>query len=60
MDGFQTIMTELAPRTVRYIKLGQGGRWAQSCFERLELQFGDASEPHDRCLAVNGRRREQR
>lgn len=41
----------IAPKHVRYIKLGTGGKWARRCFEHDELHFGDAREPHDQCLA---------
>lgn len=50
MDPSPTIMAEIEPMTVRYIKLGQGGRWARLCFETGEMHFGAPHEPHDLCL----------
>ncbi len=37
------------PKEIRYIKLGSGGRWAQTAFERGELHFGYRTVSHDLC-----------
>lgn len=44
-------MDPIAPTLIRYIKLGRGGAWAQSCLAAGELQFGYRTVPHDLCLA---------
>lgn len=43
-------MDKVSPTEIRYIKLGSGGNWAQSAFERGELHFGYSSIPHNLCL----------
>ena len=44
-------MTPFAPKEVRYIKLGRGGRWAKRSLEDQEIHFGYASVPHRLCSA---------
>lgn len=40
------IMEPIDPRQVRYIKLGEGGRWEQECFARGIIRFGfESGEP---------------
>lgn len=41
----------IRPSAIRYIKLGQGGRWAETCLERDELHLGHAAVPHELALA---------
>jgi hypothetical protein len=43
----------VSPAAVRYIKLGQGGRWADLCLARGEMRFGHAAVPHE--VALQGR-----
>ncbi len=40
----------ITPQSVRYIKLGEGGRWADASLDQNEIHFGFPSIPHD--LAV--------
>lgn len=40
-------MTELSAAEVRYIKLGEGGRWSQRAFQENELPFGYAAVPQE-------------
>jgi hypothetical protein len=42
-------MTPIAPTEIRYIKLGSGGRWAETAFARGEVLFGYSTVPHDLC-----------
>lgn len=44
----------IAAKTIRYIKLGRGGRWEKSSIERGEVQFGHGKVAHD--LALTGDR----
>ena len=44
---------EVAPREVRYIKLGDGGRWAADAIERGYVAFGYRSIPHGICADGN-------
>jgi hypothetical protein len=44
-------MTAFAPKTIRYIKLGQGGKWARRSLEHGEIHFGYSAVPHDLCLS---------
>lgn len=37
----------ISANTVRYIKLGRGGRWEDASFERQELHFGYGKTPHE-------------
>jgi hypothetical protein len=46
MEGF-------APKEVRYIKLGEGGRWAKPSLTKGEMHFGYPRVPHELCLAGN-------
>jgi|ERR1700730_16481575 len=41
----------IAPKTVRYIKLGRGGCWEQVSLDRGELHFGHRKVPHKLALA---------
>lgn len=41
----------IAPKDVRYIKLGDGGRWANDAIERGYVAFGYHSIPHEICVA---------
>lgn len=43
-------MEKIAPKEVRYIKLGQGGSWADVSIEKGELHFGYRTVPHELCL----------
>lgn len=36
-------MTPVAPRSVRYIKLGEGGEWEQDCLAKAVLRIGFAT-----------------
>lgn len=42
-------MSTFAPKTVRYIKLGRGGSWADVSLQRGELHFGHGKIPHELC-----------
>ncbi len=46
-------MDPIAPKTIRYIKLGAGGTFARSSLDRGELQLGYHEVPHDLCVAGN-------
>ena len=41
----------ITAETVRYIKLGRGGRWADAAIERGELHFGYKNATHELSLA---------
>ncbi len=41
----------IAPKTVRYIKLGAGGSFARASLDNGELQLGYHEVPHDLCAA---------
>lgn len=41
----------IAPKHIRYIKLGDGGRWARQSIDQGTLSFGYHSIPHDVCEA---------
>ena len=43
-------MDPIAPKDIRYIKLGEGGHWADSCIERGEVPFDYHLIPHDVCV----------
>jgi hypothetical protein len=45
-----TPLTTISPKYIRYIKLGDGGRWALDAFHDGALYFGYHSVPHDMCL----------
>ena len=49
-DG-QNVPQPIAPAEVRYIKLGDGGRWAAGAIEVGYLAFGYHSIPHAVCVA---------
>ena len=40
-------VTNLNAADMRYIKLGEGGRWSERAFKENELPFGYAAVPHD-------------
>jgi Restriction endonuclease len=40
-------MNPIRAKTVRYIKLGRGGRWEAASLERAEVQFGHGRVPHE-------------
>lgn len=44
------MLEKIAPKQVRYIKLGQAGRWAGVSIEKGELHFGYRTVPHELCL----------
>lgn len=50
MDETHSLQS-IAPSTVRYIKLGEGGAWVDDCLEEGLLKFADAT-PHE--VAVLG------
>jgi hypothetical protein len=41
----------ISAKTVRYIKLGKGGRWDDVALDRGELHFGYGKSPHELALA---------
>ena len=41
----------ISARTVRYIKFGRGGEWAETSLERGELHFGHSKISHEMALA---------
>lgn len=45
------VPVEISPTEVRYIKLGDGGRWAAESIEFGYVAFGYHSIPHEVCLA---------
>lgn len=46
----------IAPKSVRYIKLGEGGAWEKECIEQGLLQFGtDSGNPETLQWAAEGR-----
>lgn len=46
----------IAPKSVRYIKLGEGGAWEKDCIEQGLLQFGtDSGNPETLQWAAEGR-----
>lgn len=52
MEAFQKI----TPRSVRYIKLGEAGRWEKDCIEQGVLRFGfDSGHPDTLKWAYEGR-----
>jgi len=48
-------MTPIAPKDVRYIKLGEGGRWARTCIQRGELPLNYHLVPHEVCARADWR-----
>lgn len=46
-----TTIPPIKPAQVRYIKLGDGGRWAKASLEEGYVAFGYHSIPHDICAA---------
>ncbi|GJE61110.1 restriction endonuclease [Methylobacterium trifolii] len=51
MNMHTTILAELSPACARFIRLGPGSAWAQTCIEAGELRFGSPDEPHALCHA---------
>ncbi|WP_115559209.1 hypothetical protein [Xanthomonas dyei] len=48
--------SRIAPKSVRYIKLGEGGAWERDCIEQGLLQFGtDSGNPETLQWAAEGR-----
>lgn len=45
-------MEPIAPDTIRYIKLGGGGRWEAAALDGGRLEWGNSGDPHD--LALEG------
>ncbi|HXM48189.1 MAG TPA: restriction endonuclease [Pyrinomonadaceae bacterium] len=41
----------IKPETVRFIKLGEGGKWESSCIEEGTIRLGYNSPYHENCLA---------
>ena len=41
----------IKPETVRFIKLGEGGQWENSCIEEGTIRLGYNSPYHENCLA---------
>jgi hypothetical protein len=39
---------EIKPKSVRYIKLGEGGRWEQECVQKRIIRFGFGSASSER------------
>lgn len=45
---------KIRPKSVRYIKLGEGGQWEKDCIQRNLLRFGfDSGHPNTLHLALN-------
>jgi hypothetical protein len=44
-------MKEITPAHIRYIKLGDSGRWAQESISEGSICFGYHSIPHETCQA---------
>lgn len=52
----EALAAKIAPRRVRYIKLGDGGRWEKTCLERSLLYIGFGThEPERFRLCASGR-----
>lgn len=47
------VPTLIRPKDVRYIKLGNGGCWAEQSFEQDYVAFGYHAIPHEVCVAEN-------
>jgi len=45
------VPSPIRPRNVRYIKLGNGGCWAEQSFEQGYVAFGYHAIPHEVCVA---------
>lgn len=43
----------ISPQHIRYIKLGDGGRWAEQALKEGTIAFGYHTIPHEICLAGN-------
>jgi hypothetical protein len=54
VDFLPEVRMTVAAKTVRYIKLGRGGRWEGVSLQQGELHFGYRSVPHE--LALGGNR----
>jgi hypothetical protein len=44
----------IAPKAIRYIKLGPGDAWEERAFKRGELYFGRPTEPLDLMASTIG------
>ena len=44
-------MPAIAPKTIRFIKLGEGGEWEQSCIQENTIRLGYKSPHHHISLA---------
>jgi len=51
MEQRDTYIAPIAPREVRYIKLGPSGAWERHCVAAGEMHFKYAEVPHEPCLA---------
>jgi hypothetical protein len=49
MHGQDRTTMSIHPNEIRYIKLGEGGRWAQQALSQRALLFGYSTIPHDVC-----------
>jgi hypothetical protein len=45
------LQTPLSPSALRYIKLGQGGRWEAASLDGGRIDWGLRSDPHEQALA---------
>lgn len=46
-------MQTIAPNQIRFIKLGEGGEWEQSCIQENTIRLGYDSPHHQDCLSGN-------
>ena len=46
-------MTQIAPEKIRFIKLGEGGEWEQSCIHEGTIRLGYHSPHHQDSLDGN-------
>jgi len=53
-------MSRIQATEIRYIKFGDGGRWAQRCISEGILLFGYPTIPHDVCEQKDWQEIEQR
>lgn len=44
-------MKTISPSTIRYIKLGAGGRWEAAALDKGRLEWGLPSDPHEAAVA---------
>jgi hypothetical protein len=45
------LQTPLSPSALRYIKLGQGGRWEAASLDGRRIDWGLSTDPHEQALA---------